>query len=279
MIHAYRRRQLSAYLDGSLPARSRARLEQHLADCAHCRQELLELRGTVALLRQMEPDEPPADLLDRVLAQIPAVPAQRSAFDRLREAISSFESPGHLLGSRWTPAFASVAVLVVAAALLRVEVDVRLPFGRTAPDELAAVERAPFQLEPPAARLAEASPLEPVSEVARVSQPLDASRRFDSISLWNASGLRRACLASPNDVQCHRFHQEMVVLALEDTPAFLDEVASVPLAPREQLLRVLSSEAERAGNSARIVSRLRAIPDPRAVGIVVRFERPAPPRD
>jgi hypothetical protein len=268
MIHGLARRRLSAYLDGSESARARARVERHLASCERCRGELAELRGTVALLRSLAvDDDPPAGFADRVLERVSGRDAVPSYVERLRGFLAQ------PLSRSWAPALASVTLLVVAAALLRVEVDVSLPFSGQGERTSIAAARAPFRSAP-----APATDLGPLAPVSR-SAPLATRRRFDPIALWHASGLRRACLASPNDALCHRYHQEMVSLALEDTPAFIDEVASVPSAPREHLLRVLSSEAVRSGSAARIVSQLRSVRDPRAVGIVVRFERSVPSRD
>jgi anti-sigma factor RsiW len=45
-------RLLSAYFDGELSGRQTARVEAHLASCAHCRAELARLRETQALIRE-----------------------------------------------------------------------------------------------------------------------------------------------------------------------------------------------------------------------------------
>lgn len=44
---------LSAYLDGELPAADRARVEAHLATCESCAQRLRELRATAALIASL----------------------------------------------------------------------------------------------------------------------------------------------------------------------------------------------------------------------------------
>ncbi|MGB6836109.1 MAG: zf-HC2 domain-containing protein, partial [Dehalococcoidia bacterium] len=49
--HPVRREDLSAYLDGRLAPPERARVEEHLAACGRCRQELEELRTVVRALR------------------------------------------------------------------------------------------------------------------------------------------------------------------------------------------------------------------------------------
>ena len=48
--HRFTQKNLSAYLDGRLTASERARVEEHLAECSHCQEELATLRSTVELL-------------------------------------------------------------------------------------------------------------------------------------------------------------------------------------------------------------------------------------
>ncbi len=45
-------RRLGAYFDGELSGRQAARVEVHLAACAHCREDLARLRETQALIRE-----------------------------------------------------------------------------------------------------------------------------------------------------------------------------------------------------------------------------------
>lgn len=54
------------HLDGCLAADRTRELNEHLAGCADCHRELEELRQTVALLRDLSPVPPPADLLASV---------------------------------------------------------------------------------------------------------------------------------------------------------------------------------------------------------------------
>ena len=63
---------LSEYVDGVLAADQVIELEQHLADCASCRQSLADLRQTLALVQELEEVAPPADLLQRIHTQIEA---------------------------------------------------------------------------------------------------------------------------------------------------------------------------------------------------------------
>jgi anti-sigma factor RsiW len=51
--HRFCASNLSAYMDGALSVRSKQRVERHLAGCALCRQDLMTLRQTRALLRRV----------------------------------------------------------------------------------------------------------------------------------------------------------------------------------------------------------------------------------
>ena len=57
--HRRLRDQLSAYIDGELDASATERLEHHLAECGRCRQEMEQLRATVAALQELPAVEPP----------------------------------------------------------------------------------------------------------------------------------------------------------------------------------------------------------------------------
>jgi anti-sigma factor RsiW len=59
---------MSDYLDGVLDGRDRARLEAHLAGCAHCGEYLAQLRVSMAALGRVEPDDLPAEALDELVA-------------------------------------------------------------------------------------------------------------------------------------------------------------------------------------------------------------------
>jgi anti-sigma factor RsiW len=59
---------MAGYLDDTLPARDRARLEAHLADCPHCSEHLAQLRVTIEALGHVEPDDLPAEALDELVS-------------------------------------------------------------------------------------------------------------------------------------------------------------------------------------------------------------------
>lgn len=106
---------LADYLDGILPDRERAAVEEHAAQCANCRAFLTDASAGVLLLRQAEAIEPPPELLTRIAHQAP--------IGRLRDPLerpSLFER----FASRWLqpllqPRLAmSMAMTVLSFAML-----------------------------------------------------------------------------------------------------------------------------------------------------------------
>src|SRR5262245_5117911 len=77
------REQMSALIDDALGAAELGAVEEHLATCAECRRELERLRGTVALLRAVEPARAPAGFVDRVLEAARPEPWPRRLFRAL----------------------------------------------------------------------------------------------------------------------------------------------------------------------------------------------------
>jgi anti-sigma factor RsiW len=59
---------MTAYLDGDLGARDRARLEAHLADCPHCSEYLAQLRVTIDALGEVDVDALPEDAVEDLVA-------------------------------------------------------------------------------------------------------------------------------------------------------------------------------------------------------------------
>jgi anti-sigma factor RsiW len=61
---------VTAYLDGALPDDVTALVEQHLADCPHCREYLNQMRQTIAMTRALTNDDVdtmPADVRERLM--------------------------------------------------------------------------------------------------------------------------------------------------------------------------------------------------------------------
>ncbi len=75
MEHNTCRENLSAYLDGELPAGEKLSLESHLASCADCSRELAELKRVSAVFKKHVMQPVPAALKEAVFAEKPARPA------------------------------------------------------------------------------------------------------------------------------------------------------------------------------------------------------------
>jgi anti-sigma factor RsiW len=61
---------VTAYLDGALPEQVLRLVEQHLADCPHCREYLREMRATIAMtgaVTDADVDAMPADVRQRLM--------------------------------------------------------------------------------------------------------------------------------------------------------------------------------------------------------------------
>lgn len=69
---------LSAHIDGMNSEIEERRLQQHLRTCAHCRERLRDLEQADAALRDAKAD-PPADLTERIMAQVRSEPRKDSA--------------------------------------------------------------------------------------------------------------------------------------------------------------------------------------------------------
>lgn len=61
---------VTAYLDGALPADVFEIVERHLADCPHCREYLDQMRRTVTMTRALDDDDVdamPTDVRERLI--------------------------------------------------------------------------------------------------------------------------------------------------------------------------------------------------------------------
>ncbi len=100
--HRRFRSEFSAYLDGLLAAGARRRLEEHLAACGACRQELAELRATIEVLGSLPLAEVPRSFALTVAPAAEALPrpaARRLEFGlRLATAAAAFALAVVMLG-------------------------------------------------------------------------------------------------------------------------------------------------------------------------------------
>ena len=62
---------LCDYVDGTLRAEERSALESHLAGCSACAELAKDVAGVTAFIETVAPAEPPAELLTRILHELP----------------------------------------------------------------------------------------------------------------------------------------------------------------------------------------------------------------
>jgi len=72
---------LSAFLDGELTEEESSAVRAHLERCPDCRKEIEAFRKVSALYRDLEDPEPPADLEERVLAEVGGLRVSEPAAD------------------------------------------------------------------------------------------------------------------------------------------------------------------------------------------------------
>ena len=125
------RELMSEHLDGVLDREKEAFLKDHLANCESCREELVGLMATVSLLHNLEPVEPPPDLLDGIHARLDvADTAPRKAPTRAGPALPwlVFNSP------QFRVALAAGLVIMVGTYVFRegrkAKVDGPMPVRR-----------------------------------------------------------------------------------------------------------------------------------------------------
>ncbi|HLJ62010.1 MAG TPA: zf-HC2 domain-containing protein [bacterium] len=110
--HARASRLLSAYLDRELDAAETAAVQEHLLDCAVCRDAYDRLRATKALLGELPVAEPPAEFWAAVRTP-----------QRARPATVAVRRP--VFGRRvvWASAAAIVALALATTPLVKGTID------------------------------------------------------------------------------------------------------------------------------------------------------------
>jgi len=146
-----------AYALDAIDGPDRARFERHLARCLACAAELRELREATARLAGAAAADPPADLIDHVVAaaartrQLPPAaarpPARRPGRRERRTAGTRRAGPGRprRAAPRWVAAGLVAAVLAGAAAtgLAAVTAEHHLSSARQSAHAIAEVLNAP----------------------------------------------------------------------------------------------------------------------------------------
>ena len=116
-------RLLSPYLDGELLPKEAAAVQEHLLECAACREVYEQLRATKALLGELPVAEPPAEFWTTVRGPemhrvAPAAPSSAAGLARLR-----FWSPTLRRRMAWVVAAAVAVIALALTPLIKGTVD------------------------------------------------------------------------------------------------------------------------------------------------------------
>lgn len=152
------RERLAGYLDGAVRSSERARLQQHLAICGACREELERYRKLARLLSRKTAVAPPADLSIRIRLAAAEERAARDYRGRLRAWWGHVEV---LLENAFKPLavpatgglFSAMLVFVFVLQLIMPGVTVRavqndVPISLMRPAELLSLSEYPIALGP-----------------------------------------------------------------------------------------------------------------------------------
>jgi|GEM_PF-6815844 len=197
------RELLSAYLDGEATKKERKLIEEHLASCRLCAEELEELRRVVGLLRALPKEIAPEGFAQKTMARLPAlaIPAK----ERLRK---------FLLRPKW--AFASGAL--ATAALIFVAIGIFYSF-RPPRESFEAVTSLPKERVPsatvsaPAARdtylVREAEPSRPEVRMARRGMGRVTEEEVEALPIAETEVARKLPTASEAIALAQTFKDEI----------------------------------------------------------------------
>src|ERR1700687_4057033 len=73
---------LCDYVDGTLRGEERTALESHIAGCSACAELAKDVAGVTAFIETVAAAEPPAELLTRILHEMPTRPAEKRSWWR-----------------------------------------------------------------------------------------------------------------------------------------------------------------------------------------------------
>lgn len=150
------RERLAGYLDGAVRSSKRARLQQHLANCGACREDLERYRKLSLLLSRKTAVAPPADLSIRIRL---AAAEERAARDYRERWRAWWGHVGVLLENAFKPLavpatgglFTAMLVFVFVLQLIMPGVTVRavqndVPISLMRPAELLSLSEYPSAL-------------------------------------------------------------------------------------------------------------------------------------
>ena len=127
--------QFGRYLDGELPPPERRALEDHLAGCSRCGNEIAALRRIDAMLAADAAPPPPPELYAAIMRRVRSEPAAQRSWGWLR-ALAASPWPMRLAATGSATLAAYVGLLIGAAG------QARVPTGDA--DWLASASRSPI---------------------------------------------------------------------------------------------------------------------------------------
>lgn len=177
--HQRIREMLSAYLDGALTPRDKARVERHLKECAACAEDLRTLRWTVGLMKEM-----PSVAVPRPFTVRAPVPRRRAEPSR----------PGWTFTFlRGATALAAVLLVLVLSGDLLSRRTLKAPAPALAP--VAEEKAAPVQtFEVQVEQAEDLAPVEVEKEVEKALAP--AAKAFPTP--LGAGAAERAAIPTPS---------------------------------------------------------------------------------
>jgi len=252
------RPRLGDHLEGDLDLTLRARIDEHLSDCANCASELQELRSTVAHIRSLPAPMPPTDLADNVMCRIAAGEGRTRPF---QAAIV------RLLDPVWA---APLAAGIVGLALFT-----GLEIELVAPPEVVAVA-------PSAAQFATQKEIDMwTAQPPTLSRSQTAGPRLAMIERSAAQRFYRPDPAGAvagfygrvdPDTQRLDLDSQLDRAKLNPT-AFLRQLASITELERSSTIAPLVVRAARRGDAHAVARRLRAGTHPLATSVSAQFDR------
>ncbi len=230
---------LSSYIDGEVCPRDGALIQAHLADCASCRRELEALKSTSCVLSAVSEMEPPAFLMDQIMAATVARPAAR---------ISVREAFGWVVRM---PKYAHLAAASIVAVLALISISIHAPHAQFS-NNVLPVQKTPSVATSVVSGTVPLKIAVTETKVASVDRTVEP-RRLHRHSASSRSNVRRIASVSVGNVVARsnektsvdRFKYKSVVPvaapAVEEKPA--TAIADVQTLPTER--KSLSSATSR----------------------------------
>jgi hypothetical protein len=251
------RPRLGDHLEGDLDLAKRARIDEHLSDCASCANELRELRSTVAQIRSLPTPNPPSDLVDNVMRRIEAREGRRQPI------VAAIR---RLLDPAWAAPLAAGIVGLALFASTEIELVSPPEVVATAPNAAPFAAQKEFEMwtaQPPT--LARNQVFGPrITAIERRA----AHRFYRPDPVGVAAGFYGR--VDPDSQQLDL--DDRLDRARLDPAAFLRLLGALSEAERDSTIAPLVIRATRRGDAPAVARHLRATSHPLAASIAAQFD-------